>query len=197
MSRRVTSSGLDRRRRSATLTHCFRLRGVCHDAFYCSFCECPVAGGCQSTVQTQATFNSDEASFIKKNGKGAITGHAFLKRKSGTNVYASGEIVRLTRVTAYSRERFTRLYNGRRFVAALSIPKVDVDPTYGSFTRTAKTDHIGRFRFENVAPGSYYVSSQVTSRERGEYLPSGGAIFEEVTITGKESEAVDVVLSGH
>jgi len=165
--------------------------------FIALFASALLLGGCQSTVQTQATFNPDEASFIKKDGKSVIAGHAFLKRKSGTNVYASGEIVRLTPVTSYSRERFARLYNGRKFVSALSIPKVDVDPTYASYTRTAKTDHMGRFRFENLAPGSYYVSSQVTWRERGEYLPSGGAMFEEVKITGKEAEPVDVVLSGH
>ncbi len=155
--------------------------------------------GCQSTtsIQTQSSFNPGEAAFIKKDGKGVIAGHAFLKRSTGNVVNASGEIVRLTPVTAYSRERFARLYGGRKYVAASSIPKVDVDPVYASYTRTAKTDHLGRFKFENVAPGRYYVSSQMMWRERGQYLPSGGAMFDEAVVTGKEERPVDVILSGN
>lgn len=154
--------------------------------------------GCQSTtVRTQAAFNPDEASFIRKEGKGVITGHAFLRRKSGANVYAAGEVVRLTPVTAYASERFGKLYSGRKYIAAVSIPKVDVDPVYASYTRTVKSDHMGRFRFENVAPGRYYVSTQAVWRERGEYMPSGGAMYDEVTVTGKEERPVDVILSGN
>lgn len=153
-------------------------------------------GGCQTTVQTQARFIPEQAAFIKAQGSSVIAGHAFLRRKSGTNVYAAGETVRLTPVTAYSAERFAKLYSGRKFVPALSMPKVDVDPVYASYTRTVTSDHAGRFRFENVAPGRYYVSTQLIWRERGEYLPSGGAMFEEVTVTGKETQPVDVILSG-
>lgn len=153
---------------------------------------------CQSTtIPTQASFNPNEAAFIKKDGAGVIAGHAFLRRKSGVNVYAAGEVVRLTPVTAYSRERFAKLYNGRKFVSAISIPKVEVDPVYASYTRTVKSDHMGRFRFEKVAPGRYFVSTQAIWRERGEYIPSGGAMFDEVNITGKEEDPVDVILSGN
>ena len=152
---------------------------------------------CQSTIQTQAKFNPDEAAFIKKEGKGVISGHGFLKRPTGTTVNAAGEIVRLTPVTTYAQERFTKLYSGRKFVRAISMPKVDVDPVYASYTRTVKADHMGRFSFDNVAPGSYFVSTQAVWRERGQYLPSGGAMYDIVTITGKEGQAVDVILSGN
>lgn len=153
---------------------------------------------CQSTtVQTQAAFNPAEAAFIKKEGTATIEGHAFLRRKSGANVYAAGEVVRLTPVTPYASERFAKLYNGRKFVTAVSIPKVDVDPVYASYTRTVKSDHMGRFRFENVAPGRYYFSTQAIWRERGEYMPSGGAMYDEVTVSGKEERPVDVILSGN
>lgn len=152
---------------------------------------------CQSTIQTQAKFNPDEASFIKTEGKGIISGHGFLKRRTGVTVNAAGEIVRLTPVTTYSSERFTRLYNGRKYVAAISMPKIDVDPVYADYTRTVKADHMGRFRFEKVAPGKYFVSTQAVWRERGEYLSSGGAIYDVVTVTGKEEDPVEVILSGN
>ena len=152
---------------------------------------------CQSTIQTQAKFNPDEAAFIKTEGKGAITGHGFLRRTTGANVNAAGEIVRLTPVTPYSTERFTKLYSGKKYVSAMAMPKVDADPVYASYTRTAKADHMGRFRFEKVAPGSYFVSTQTIWRERGQYLPSGGAMYDVVTVTGKEERPVDVILSGN
>ena len=152
---------------------------------------------CQSTIQTQAKFNPDEAAFIKTQGSGVISGHGFLKRPTGVTVGAAGEIVRLTPVTAYSQERFERLYSGRKFVRAISMPRVDVDPVYASYTRTVKADHQGRFRFDNVAPGKYFVSTQAVWRERGQYLPSGGAMYDLVTVTGKESGPVDVILSGN
>lgn len=155
-----------------------------------------VLGGCHSTVQTQSRFDPNEAAFIKAQGKGVISGHAFLKRSTGVNVYASGEVVRLTPVTAYSRERFALFYGAGKFIPAGRIPKVEVDPVYADHTRTTKADHMGRFSFEKVAPGRYFVSSQVVWRERGEYLPAGGAMFEEVAVTGKESGDVEVVLSG-
>ena len=153
--------------------------------------------GCQTTVQTQSRFDATEAAFIKTEGSGVITGHGFLKRRTGNNVNAGGEIVRLTPVTAYSRERFEKLYHGKKFIAALSMPKVDVDPVYASYTRTVKADHMGRFRFENVAAGSYYVSTQTIWRDRGEFTPRGGAMYDIVTITGKETGPVDVILSGN
>ena len=158
---------------------------------------CFTLAACQSSVQTQAKFNPEEAAFIKKDGQGSISGHAFLHRKSGRNVYASGEIVRLTPVTAYSSERFARLYGGRKFVSALAMPKVDADPVYASYTRTVKSDHMGRFRFDNVAPGRYFVSTQITWRDPGEYLPQGGAMFDVADISGKEERPVDVILSGN
>lgn len=153
--------------------------------------------GCQSSaLQTQTRFNPDEAAFIKAQGKSVISGHAFLKRATGVNVYASGEIVRLTPVTSYARERFTLLYGAGKFITAARMPKVDVDPVYAEHTRTTKADHMGRFSFDRVAPGRYYVSSQVVWRDSGQYLPAGGAMYDEVVVTGRESGEVEVILSG-
>ena len=152
---------------------------------------------CQSSLPIQATFNPQEASFIKQDGKGVIAGQAFLKRDNGRNVYASGEIVRLTPVTSYSSERFAKLYDGRKFIRVLAIPRVEIDPVYASYTRTMKGDHMGRFRFDNVAPGRYFVSSSVTWREPDDFLPRGGAMYDMVEITGKEERPVDVILSGN
>ena len=144
---------------------------------------------------TVGAFDAKAAEFIKKEGKATITGHAFLRRSNGVVVNAAGETVRLVPVTPYSQARFVKLYNGQTFIAAGSIPKVDPDPLYASYTRTTKAESSGKFEFDKVGPGTYYVATQLTWNDQA-IKPEGGAMFETVTITGKETEPVKIILSG-
>lgn len=157
--------------------------------------------GCQTatapTAQINASFDPAEAAFIKQKGRTTIDGHAFLREKSGGVQNAAGEVVRLIPATAYARERFAKLYGDRKFVPATAYPKADqTDPRYGDYIRTTKTEANGKFSFANVAAGTYFISTQVTWQKSGDLLPQGGAMYEEVTVTGREEEAVDVVVSG-
>lgn len=169
------------------------------------FLVCSVAlAGCQTSVLTPApvqiasTFNPVEAAFIKKSGSVTIEGHAFLRQKTGGTVNAAGEIVRLIPATAYARERFAKLYGQAKFVAASNYPKTqDTDPRYIDYIRTTKAESTGRFTFDNVAPGSYFISTQVTWQKEGAVFSDGGAIYETVTITGRETDPVMVIVSGN
>ena len=158
--------------------------------------------GCQTAsapppVAINASFNPAEAAFIKTKGKGTIEGHAFLREKSGGTQNAAGEVVRLIPATAYARERFAKLYGDRKFVPVFAYPKTqDTDPRYPEFIRTTKAESNGKFSFANVAPGTYFVSTQVTWQPAGALVQEGGAMYELVTVTGKEEEAVEVVVSG-
>ena len=158
--------------------------------------------GCQSAaapppVAINATFDPQEAAFVKAKGKGTIEGHAFLREKSGGTQNAAGEVVRLIPATAYARERFAKLYGERKFVPVAAYPKAqETDPRYPEFIRTTKTESSGRFSFKNVAPGTYFISTQVSWQKSGELLQQGGAIYETVTVTGKEEDPVEVVVSG-
>lgn len=147
-------------------------------------------------VVANAPFDPAAAAFIKKPGNGVIKGQAFLKKPDGVVKLAGGEVVRLVPVTAYSRNRFTQLYRGRKFVAANDIPKIQPDPAYVDYTRTVKASSTGRFVFENVAPGSYYVATQNIWRKEGSMLSEGGAFFETVTVSGKEDGPIDLVVNG-
>ena len=51
---------------------------------------------------------------------------------------------------------------------AWQIPKIEADPEYASYTRTTTSDSNGRFTFENVAPGKYYVATQIMWRPKSE-----------------------------
>lgn len=146
-----------------------------------------------------ARFDPAEAAFIRKEGRATIAGQAFLRDSHGhSNVrYAAGEVVRLIPATAYAQARITRFYGARKFVPALLAPNAAPDPEYSAYTRTTKAGATGRFAFDKVAPGRYFVTTQVTWTPRDSLLVEGGAIYEEVTVTGKETDPIEVVLSGN
>lgn len=156
--------------------------------------------GCQSAPTrppSTIAFSAEEAAFIRKPGTGTITGHAFRTRPLGQVVNAAGEIVRLVPVTAFSRERFRQLYGDRFYVASSAYPKQDTpDPAYVDHTRTTRADARGRFSFDKVAPGSYFVTTQVIWGAEDAAQREGGSVYDLVTLTGKETEPVEIILSG-
>ena len=161
------------------------------------------------TAATTTAFDSSEAAFIKKTGTAKIAGHAFWRDGEGGTVDAAGEIIRLVPATAYSRERFAALYGGRRTIDASAIQKAPADPAYEDYTRTTRAESSGRFEFDNVAPGTYFVTAQIVFKDKHQSLnfqygiyrntqkvgSDGGAMYETVTITGKEEGSVKLVLT--
>jgi len=189
-------------------------RGYFMRPFFIVLATALALGGCRSTpetvsVVTAAAFDANEASFIKKPGKTSIHGHAFWRDDKGGTINAAGEIIRLVPATRYARERFASLYKGQRSLPADQIPRVDVDPQYAEFTRTTRAESTGRFEFDNVAPGEYFVTAQVRYRDRDAYLQmnigsfhqrmrtgnDGGAMFETVTVSGKEEKPIKLVVT--
>lgn len=155
--------------------------------------------GCQaSRPAATVAFSAEEAAFIRKQGTGVITGHAFRTRPSGTVVNAAGQVVRLVPATAFARERFAQLYGGRKYLPHSAYPREEtVDPAYAEHTRTVKADAGGRFAFDKVAPGSYFVTTQVIWGDEDAFSRVGGSVYDSVTITGRETEPVHLILSGH
>jgi hypothetical protein len=158
-----------------------------------------VAAGCQSSrPPATVAFSVEEAAFIKKPGSGVIVGHAFRTRSRGQVVNAAGEVVRLVPATAFARERFRQLYGERKYVAVSAYPSQDTpDPAYSEYTRTVKSEANGRFAFDRVPPGTYFVTTQVTWGEEGVATREGGSVYDMVTLTGRETEPVNVILSGN
>ncbi|MFZ9499952.1 MAG: carboxypeptidase regulatory-like domain-containing protein [Beijerinckiaceae bacterium] len=151
---------------------------------------------CQSTrgpIPAQATFDAREAAFIHKRGEGQIEGQAFIVLPNGQTRLAAGEAVRLVPSTAYSRARIAHLYGDRKFVRARDIPETPAHPDYVAHTRSTVSTSSGRFRFEGVAPGDYFVVTQKIYRQEGGLLPEGGAMYETVRVSGRETARVVVV----
>ena len=155
--------------------------------------------GCQASRQpATVAFSAEEAAFIRKPGAGVITGHAFRTRPSGTVVNAAGQVVRLVPATGFARERFANFYGKGKYVPHRAYPAEDaVDPGYAEYTRTTKAEANGRFTFEKVPPGSYFLTTQVIWGDEGAFTREGGSVYDSVTLTGRETEPVHVILSGN
>lgn len=153
---------------------------------------------CVERKPSTVAFSTEEAAFIKKSGTGVITGHAFRTKASAVVVNAAGQVVRLIPATGFARERFANLYGNRKYIPHAAYPREDgVDPLYSEYTRTTKAEANGKFRFENVAPGSYYLTTQIIWGDETAFTREGGSVYDTVTLTGKETEPVHVILSGN
>jgi hypothetical protein len=170
--------------------------------------------GCQSTSQSVAVatvspFNPAEAAFIKKPGAATISGHAFWRDDNGGTVNAAGKTIRLVPATAYARQRFATLYRGQRSIPASQIQQTTPDPQYAEYTHTTRAESSGRFEFENVAAGEYFVTAQVRYRDKSQFVHlqagaynnylrmgnDGGAMYETVNVTGKEEKPIKLVVT--
>ena len=170
--------------------------------------------GCQSTasptvVASATPFNAADAAFIKKSGTAKIAGHAFWRDGEGGTVNAAGELIRLVPATSYSRERFAALYKGGRSINAGAIAQAGSDPAYAEYTRTTRAESTGRFEFDALAPGTYFVTAQIVWKDKHQQLKfqygiysnvqkigqDGGAMYETVTVTGKETTPIKLVLT--
>ena len=153
---------------------------------------------CIERKPATVAFSTEEAAIIRKPGTGVITGHAFRTKPSGSVVNAAGQVVTLVPATAFARERFTNLYGGGKYVPHHAYPLPDeVDPAYAEYSRATKAESNGRFIFDNVAPGTYFVTTQVLWGDEYAFSREGGLVYDSVTLTGKETRPVDVILSGN
>jgi hypothetical protein len=159
-------------------------------AFFC--------GSCQTTrvVENPVAFDAVEASFIQKAGKATIDGHAFVTNGTGGVVNAAGQTVRLIPATAYARQRMAAIYGASKSIPARSMPRPDSDPEYIRFTRETKSESNGKFSFDKVAAGEYFIVSQMTWRKENGLFPDGAAMYETIKVGGSETEPLKVVVSG-
>ena len=81
---------------------------------------------------------------------GVVEGQAFLVQRAGGVVVGAGRDVYLAPVTSLSTEVYERWIIGYQRLEPTDAP-------VQQFTQTTKGDAEGRFRFEGLAPGDYYL----------------------------------------
>lgn len=107
-------------------------------------------------VKVDVEFDGNDASRITMPGYTRVVGDAKMVLNIGT-LRAQGE-VKLVPFTEYGRARYRSLFEGLR---CFSDPDAFLvtDPRYEKYIRTAKIDQDGRFAFDGVYPGRYWVEA--------------------------------------
>ncbi len=146
------------------------------------------------TAKIDQPFDAAEGAFIHKQGTSRIEGSAFLRQRGGGTVTAAGNEVSLIPVTKYSSARIAAIYKGEK-VSYLGGNFESTPAEYGRQMRNTKADVDGKFYFDRVAPGDYFVATTVRWSVPGSYLPEGGHLYERVSV--REGETARVVISGN
>jgi len=165
------------------------------------FVLCFLAGfaGCAvpppPVIQRQATFIEAEYAPYAGEGDATITGQAFLKTRGGDVKYGAGCVIGLNPVTTYSSEWFQKV-----ILEGLNLSPRDERAV--AYHREMMGDGEGRFRFEKLPAGEYYltcwISWEVDSgyRDRlgmGSTVQTGGVAYAQVRVgTG---ETVNVIVT--
>lgn len=143
--------------------------------------------GCQQPppAKRMAVFDPAEYAPYQVPGTGKVVGQAFLVQAGGGVVVAAGRPIILNPVTTYSTEWMERIVmRGEN----LEPPDSRV---LSLGVRETRGDAEGRFKFENLAPGDYYLASWVYWQVGT--VVQGSAVWNKVTV--RHGETVEVLLT--
>lgn len=150
------------------------------------------------TVALKTRFEPASVAWAEAGGEGRVEGSALLRTQGGEVRTCAALAVSLVPVTVHARERFLALFGNTRggFNAtgyAGSHPQFANDsPAFYDHVRVTKCDAQGRFRFEELADGDYFVTATVTWYAPGAG-PQGGDIMQRVSV--RDGETVEVLLT--
>ncbi len=137
-------------------------------------------------VERQAQFIESEYAPYAGEGLATICGQAFIQTRRGEFKYGAGNETYLNPVTSYSTEWYTESVIGGR-----SLTKAD--PRALSYNRATRADGEGRFCFENIPSGDYYLACPVVWVYGANSAETGGMAYAQVTV--KDGETVNAVLT--
>lgn len=153
----------------------------------------------RATATPEVTVPFDEAAlqpFVAK-GTSTITGQAFLKTAGGEVRYGAGDNVSLVPVTPYTTQRTKAfLKAGDSMMASILAPQSD--QRLQKYVRSVVADASGKFEFQNIPAGDYYVLCpifwSVPNFTLGISDQTGGVAFAKATVSDGETVKVVVTL---
>lgn len=143
--------------------------------------------GCIHTPSPRlAVFNEAEYAPYVGEGTVSIYGDAFLKTRGGDVKKGAGNEVFLNPVTSYSTEWFERTIIGGQ-------PLEAADPRALKYHRKTRADGDGKFEFEKLPPGEYYLACFISWEIPGPYgsaQSTGGWVYAKVKLVPGERKKV-------
>lgn len=110
--------------------------------------------GCPPPVARRVPYSAAEYVPYAKGGSAKIAGKACFTLEDKSEKCFPNLVVFINPVTNYSNEWYVRGWAGTERLA-------DADPRVVPFNVSVKTAADGSYAFENIAPGTYYVGTQV------------------------------------
>jgi hypothetical protein len=167
----------------------FFMRNIYCIIVVCFLTAC-VSVSTERPVLERVNFPNSEYVNLVSNGTGTVKGQAFLKTRGGDVKTAAGNEVILNSVTSYSTQWFEKSYKGGNVLA-------EPDQRYLDSIISTIADADGRFEFEDVPPGKYYLVSSVTwetpTGYNGGLRVQGGYIAEIISV--KNDIVVNIILT--
>lgn len=122
-----------------------------------------------------------EYSSLAHSGTGTVEGQVFMKTVGGDVKYGAGSEVILNPVTSYSEQWYDASYDLHR-------PMSPADSRQAQYVLTIQADGSGNFKFSNVPPGKYFVTSSVFWQIPSQFGLSrqGGMMTNRITVTNDQ-----------
>ena len=139
-------------------------------------------------------YNPEEFAKYQKEGTATVTGQAFMKTEGGDVKYAAGNQVWLNPKTSMSDQWYNEAYLGQDHVYT-NFEWVGDDKKYKDSIFYAQADGEGRFKFEKIPAGEYYLTTGIYWKVPSQYglSKTGGVVTKKVTI--KEGESHNFILT--
>lgn len=129
--------------------------------------------GCAAPPQPRhAIFSTEQYAPFDHPGTGRLSGQAFMKTRGGDVKYAAGAEIYLNPLTEYSREHYERAIKGYERLEP-------ADERMWKYRRVVTADAEGRFTFDNLPEGDYFVFGWVTWEYVSGYSHYAGATTSE------------------
>ncbi|MEG3617314.1 hypothetical protein V5T82_02495 [Magnetovibrio sp. PR-2] len=136
--------------------------------------------------QLKTEFSEDAFVWSKAKGTGVIAGQASLVAQGGFVQYPGEKPVILIARNAYTDEIVSTSRQPGFFNTYSDVAK---HPGYFQFRRVVQPDEKGRFRFENLPAGEWYIASTViwfTRDQLGQISVHGGNVWGLITLDDGE-----------
>jgi hypothetical protein len=154
---------------------------------------------CETTYEppprARSGFDPGDVAWARQRGDNTIVGTAQLRAGDGVSRSCAALSVRLAPDSSYTRDRVERLYGDAdsAFVTATEAKQAraeaggEVAKAYEKSLKAARCDAHGRFAFENLPDGTYYVMAPVVWKGKLGEVSEGGFFMQRVTVEGGET----------
>lgn len=157
-----------------------------------------LAGCATAPVTLQSRFDPGEIAWFEGRGTNAITGTAIMRTDTGAVKTCAALAVTLFPDSRYARERMRHLYGSDEdgfnpLAGGVPANFATPDPRYDAAAKSTRCDGRGRFGFNDLPDGDYFVVAAVTWRAHRFGLTQGGYLMRRVHVSTGEFK--DVLLA--